>query len=104
MTGGKIRLPKRQAAALATAILTYCQSSENESDPEPLDLTLDEQDLLSKMTARITVEELSEMLQLEAQDVLELAKKHRQLGVASTGTHLPVKIAQEIQKDRSKKD
>lgn len=72
--GGRLRLPKRQAAILASALLWAIQQSEIQPEKASIEIDLDEKDFLSLSNNLITVYSLAFSLGVSHKRVLEEAK------------------------------
>jgi hypothetical protein len=95
---GEIRLPKRQAIALATSILWYCQQSECEKDIEPLELSMDEDAIENISVLAIGVEDLADKLDVKSERITEEAQKQKlkqHRGRIRSG-YIPLDTAKEI--------
>jgi hypothetical protein len=104
VVGGEICLPKRQALALATAILSYYRQSENQSELSPIKIHLDEEDIISRIIPKITVQELSRMLQVEEKEIVKLASSYPWLNPVSANTNLSLDIVKKINEQLEKSE
>ncbi len=95
VTGGEVFLPPKQAVALASAILLYCQRSENKRPSPCVELIFDEDTLESRCTPAIQVIHLEVALRVKRERIIEEAKKVG-INISSPFQYISLEVAEKI--------
>ena len=93
--GGELRLPKRQALALASAILWCCNQSEYQKEALPIEIHLDERDINSVSEPAVRAFVLANLLRVPVDQVVQEAHSLSYKSITSA-SFLPVELASKI--------
>lgn len=93
--GGELRLPKRQALALASAILWCCNQSEYQKESLPIEIHLDERDINSVSEPAVRANVLANILRVPVNQIVQEAHNLNYKSVTWTSV-LPIELASKI--------
>jgi hypothetical protein len=74
VSGGEIFLPTQQAAALATAILSYLEQLRNQTAPPKIEIAMDEDAPESISVSLVKVSDMARKLRLKKEQIIEDAQ------------------------------
>ena len=95
VTGGEIFLPTPQAAALATAILSYLEQLRNQTAPPKLEITMDEDAPENISVSLVKISDLARKLRLKKEQIIEETQKQG-LQITNQEEYLSLKDAEKI--------